>query len=89
MLPFAFKKMAEFNIDREKKDTPGDGFEGLKGEKAIVSKDILPGLGGKVFFRGCEWEADSEFEIKKEVQVVIKDSKSIKLIVEPILKKES
>lgn len=81
LLVFLRKKVSNI-FKGDKSDADSDDYQDdIKGETAIVSKDIIPGKGGKVSFRGSEWDADSDEEIKQGEPVLIIDRKSIKLIV--------
>lgn len=82
---FRSRITSAFKGDKEENK---ESFDDLIGEKAVVVKKIVPGLGGKVFFRGSNWEADSKFEIDKDEPVKIVEKNSIKLIVEPFEEKE-
>ena len=65
----------------EKKDD--SNLEEYVGKHCIAETDFVPGIGGKVSFRGAQWEAHSNSEIKKGDSLVIKAVESIHLIVEP------
>lgn len=68
-------------------------MDDFKGKRAVVTSIIKPGIGGKVNFRGSNWDADSDHIIESDKTVIITGKESIRLIVEPITelkdKKES
>ncbi len=71
------------------RDNFTEGYvEDITGEKAVVVKKIEPATGGKVFFRGTEWEADSDSVIEADESVIITGRKSIRLVVKPTNKTE-
>ena len=53
-------------------------------KQCIAESDIDPDNGGKVSFKGAQWDADSSLLIKKGETVVIKKINGIRLIVEPL-----
>ncbi len=68
-----------YNRD-DKSEAVEDEFTG---KEAIVIEDLGPGKPGKVEFKGTSWDAESVSEIKAGQRVIIKEKKSIKLLVEP------
>ncbi|MBN2424019.1 MAG: NfeD family protein [Calditrichaceae bacterium] len=54
------------------------------GKTAIVEVPIKAGFEGRVMFKGAQWTATSEADIKKGAKVKIIDKESITLKVEPI-----
>ncbi len=55
------------------------------GRLATVTREIVPGSpGGKVFFQGTDWEADSEVGIPEGNTVQITGKKNITLVVKPV-----
>ena len=70
-------------IDEKKKDSDGD-LEEFVGKQCIANSDFVSGVGGKVTFKGALWTAHSDKEVKKGDTLIIKATKSIHLIVEPI-----
>lgn len=71
----------------ESSQKPGENLEDLLGENAVVTQPIKNGY-GKVRFRGTDWKAKSDYDIKERQVVKIIDKKSITLIVEPINEEE-
>ena len=65
----------------EKKDD--SNLEEYVGRNCVAETDFVPGIGGKVSFKGALWEATSNSEIKKGDALTIKAVESIHLIVEP------
>jgi len=62
----------------------GASMELHTGETAIVTEDIIPNSPkGKVEFHGTAWNADSDVEIKKGVQVTIVERHDLTLKVKP------
>lgn len=53
------------------------------GKEAVAIIDFPSGKPGKVEFKGTTWDAESSTDIKAGQELIIKQKKSIKLIVEP------
>jgi len=53
------------------------------GKEAISITDIIPGMTGKVEFKGTTWKAESKSEIKEGQSVIIIEKENFKLLVEP------
>jgi membrane protein implicated in regulation of membrane protease activity len=75
---------------REKSFEPKDDkkldeyIEDVRGKKAKVIVDIIPGeISGRVEFRGTQWKAESDVEIKTGTVVEIIDRDNITLKVKP------
>ncbi|MGE4519012.1 MAG: NfeD family protein [Desulfobacteraceae bacterium] len=88
ILLFLLRKKLSSVFTGTRQDVSDGETEDIIGEKAVASTDISPVSGGKVAFRGADWAADSEFEIKQGEVVVITGRKSIRLIVKPFNKEE-
>lgn len=59
-----------------------------------VTKAIEPGMPGRVMLNSphhgvSDWKAESEFELKKGDEILVKEADGIKLIVEPFNKDEN
>lgn len=54
------------------------------GKEALVTIDILPHKAGKVEFKGTQWKAKANSELKAGETVIIYDKESICLIVKPL-----
>ena len=66
----------------EKKEE--SSLEEYVGKHCVAETDFVTGIGGKVSFKGAQWEASSNSEIKKGDALIIKAVESIHFIVEPI-----
>jgi len=88
LLLFLLRKKLSSVFTGTRQDVSDGGTDDIIGEKAVVSTDIFPVSGGKVAFRGADWAADSDFEIKQGEVVIITGRKSIRLIVQPLKKEE-
>ncbi|MDA3864776.1 MAG: NfeD family protein [Deltaproteobacteria bacterium] len=60
---------------------PGENMEDIMGKEVMVTEDFHQGR-GKVKFRGAEWDARSEKDLKKGTWAKIIDKESITFIVE-------
>lgn len=60
-------------------------FDDVKGEKAIVTEEIVPVRGGKVEFHGTQWNAESESAIAVGTTVEITERNNLTLTVKPLL----
>ncbi|MDY0132326.1 MAG: NfeD family protein [Desulforegulaceae bacterium] len=87
LLFFLRKKLSSVFTGKIQNVSEGE-TNGIVGEKAVASTDISPNSAGKVMFRGSDWGADSDFEIKQGEPVQIIGRKSIRLIVKPFKKEE-
>ena len=68
-----------------KGDSSQEKDDEYRGKLARVTLDIIPGSpGGKVFFEGTDWKADSHVKIPAGSSVRITDKNNITLLVEPI-----
>lgn len=66
-------------------DKLGEFIEDVIGKKAKVISDIIPGeISGKVEFRGTQWKAESEEEIKAGVVVEITGRDNLTLKVKAV-----
>ncbi|MCB9480547.1 MAG: hypothetical protein H6680_01805 [Desulfobacteraceae bacterium] len=88
LLLFLLRKKLSSVFTGTRQDVSDEGADDIIGEKAVASTDISPVSGGKVAFRGADWAADSDFEIKQGENVIITGRKSIRLIVQPFKKEE-
>lgn len=77
LLRKSLKKMF-FKEDPNKEETLADEFIG---QMAVVQTKIAQDKPGKVTFKGAEWEASSDMELKVGQSVTIVGKDSIKLIV--------
>ncbi len=64
------------------------GSQGLVGSIAETKSDFTEQGKGKVFIHGELWDAQSTFKIKKGEEVLVKEVNGLKLIIEPLTKKE-
>ena len=69
-----------------KNDSVDDELEEYIGRTATAAVDFEKGKAGKVIFKGTNWTAFSDSEIKEGEEVKIVGKESIKLKVEPINK---
>jgi len=64
---------------------PGKSVDDIRGERAIVLRDITPGkLGGKVEFHGTMWDAEADVAVPKDATVEILERKDLTLKVRPV-----
>ncbi len=63
------------------------GKEGIIGEKGHAVSNFKNGK-GKVFVHGEWWDAESNDNIKKDEEIIVKDKKGMKLIIEKIKDEE-
>lgn len=76
-----FKGKAK-TFDSKDDDKLGEFIEDVIGKKAKVIVDIIPGdINGKVEFRGTQWEAEADEEIKAGavVEIIGRDSITLKV----------
>ena len=64
----------------KKDEKTEDQLEEFIGHKALALEDFVSG-GGKVEFKGTQWQAESEDKVSKGDNVVIVAKESLKLIV--------
>jgi membrane-bound serine protease (ClpP class) len=64
------------------------GAQGLVGSVAETRTDFTDKGNGKVFIHGELWDACSTYRIKKGEEVLVKEVNGLKLIIEPMNKKE-
>ena len=81
----ALRRMIQNKFFSNKRDADGvdtveDEFTGKEGTALI---DFGPGRKGKVEFKGTNWSAESDSEIKEGQSVIIIEKNSFNLIVEP------
>ncbi|MBW7887962.1 MAG: NfeD family protein [Bacteroidetes bacterium] len=59
-----------------------NSIEDVKGERAVVTEDIIPVTGGKVEFHGTLWNAESDVFIAKgtTVEIVERNNLTLKVI---------
>ncbi len=71
------------------KAEPEDSMTSVRGQKAVVKKEILPGeVVGKVEFNGTLWNAEAEEQISEGTVVEITERKNLILKVRPFKKSE-
>ena len=74
------------NYFKGKSSDSEDSLTSVKGQKAIVKKEITPGeLGGKVEFNGTRWNAEAEEFIPEGTVVQIVERKNLVLKVKKIV----
>jgi membrane protein implicated in regulation of membrane protease activity len=78
-----FRRMIKNKFLYNKDDKSEAVEDEFTGKEAVAVSDFSPGNPGKVEFKGTSWDAESVSEIKKGQRVIVKEKKSIKLIVEP------
>ena len=59
-------------------------FDDIKGEKATVTSDIEPKIGGKVEFHGTQWNAEADARIPKGSVVEVLERDNLTLKVKPL-----
>jgi inner membrane protein len=68
---------------------PEDILTSVKGQKAVVKKEILPGeVVGRVEFNGTLWNAEADEQIAEGTVVEIIERKNLVLKVKPLKKSE-
>lgn len=61
-----------------------DAFDEYFGKKAVVKKEITPGMKGKIEFQGTYWDAESYETIPEGETVEIINKKNITFTVKPL-----
>jgi membrane protein implicated in regulation of membrane protease activity len=81
------KKFSGIFVGRNRTAGTSDEYlEGYVGMTAVVVQEIKPGVGGKVEFRGSNWQAVSDTAIPEGANVEITGRDNITLKVKPINK---
>jgi len=71
------------------KAEPEDSLTSVKGQKAVVKKEIFPGeVVGRVEFNGTLWNAEADEQIPEGTVVEIVERKNLVLKVKPFKKSE-